>query len=136
MFYKHGDGCLKGCLLIKGIGVDLVENERIKNLIQKWGQVFLDKVFLPEEIEYCSGKRDFPSCFAARIACKEAVFKAFGTEKLTWKDVKVVKTLHGAPQIKLLGNALAFWEKSSLKHLNISLSHSRNYSIAVATIEM
>ena len=55
--------------MIKGLGVDLVENNRIENLLRKWGDSFFNKLFLPEEIEYCSGKKNLPACFAARIAC-------------------------------------------------------------------
>ena len=79
-----------------------------------------------------------PACFAARIACKEAVFKAFGTgwnSNIGWKDIKIVKTLHGEPQIEFLGGAQDYWEKKGFVNLKVSLSHTDSYSIAVVVIE-
>lgn len=124
--------------MIKGLGVDLVENNRIENLLRKWGDSFFNKLFLPEEIEYCSGKKNLPACFAARIACKEAVFKAFGTgwnSNIGWKDIKIVKTLHGEPQIEFFGGAQDYWDKKGFVNLKVSLSHTDSYSIAVVVIE-
>ena len=84
---------------VLGIGVDIVEIERFASSMQRSGQAFLDRLFLPDEQAYCSPQREPARCFAARFAAKEAVSKALGTgigAQLGWRDIEVRRKASGA----------------------------------------
>ena len=83
-----------------GSGVDIIEIWRVGQVLERYGQRFLDRVFTPGEIAYCRGR---PHNLAARFAAKEAVMKALGTgvRGVGWKDIEVVRQDSGAPAILL-----------------------------------
>ena len=62
-----------------GVGVDIIETERIERSLQRFGERFLHRVFTDGEIAYCQSMKYPARHFAARFAAKEAVSKAFGT---------------------------------------------------------
>jgi len=114
--------------MILGTGIDIIEIDRIQKAIDRWGDNFLNHVFLKEEIDYAL-KHKFPTQhFAVRFAAKEAVFKAIGDRpKVTWKDIKVLNDDFGRP-------ICTFSDKSYKNKILISLSHCKNYAIASAII--
>ena len=121
-------------MLAVGLGTDIIEIDRIRRAVEKFGQRFLDRIFTKQEIDYCLNKRDpFPS-LAVRFAAKEAVSKALHTGingKLAWTDIEVVTNVNGAPNIVLhQGGAPQY----NTKEILVSLSHSRDYAIASALI--
>ncbi len=119
---------------IHAIGVDIAEVDRIREMIEQNGDRFLKRVFTPWEIEYCSKKMDVQS-FAARFAAKEAVFKAAGTglrEGITWRDVEVLNDNQGKPSVHLSGKIA---ELLTGTHIHLSLSHSKNYAVAMVVVE-
>ena len=84
--------------MILGIGVDLVEVERIDQSIERHGAHFLQRVFTEREIAYCSKMRTPGPHYAARFAAKEAVSKAFGTgigASVGWLDIEVARKPSG-----------------------------------------
>jgi holo-[acyl-carrier protein] synthase len=116
-----------------GIGVDIIEVERVERVIAKRGERFLERVFTPQEIAYCRTKKNAAHSFAARFAAKEAAFKALGTgwaKGVTWKDVEVVRIPPGAPKIRLRGRALRFAERKQIRQWHLSLSHLRDIAVA------
>ena len=121
-----------------GTGVDLVENERLHVLLEKWGDRFKSRVYLPTEQAYCESKAQPWLYYAGRFAVKEAVSKAFGTgigTELGWLDMEVVKDpVSGAPSIALspLGQLLA--DKQGVIRVLISLSHTHNFAVAHALL--
>jgi len=123
--------------MVLGVGIDIVEVKRVEALLTKWGERFLKRIFLPKEIAYCSRKKYPPQHYAARIAVKEAVLKAFGegwTEKIDWKDILVKRTRKGQPEIELLGKGKKLKEEMSVKNILVSLSHADEYSVAQALL--
>ena len=121
--------------MIQGIGVDVVDVERMKSILADQGKTFIDRVFTETEIAYCEAKQNPEQHFAARFAAKEAVSKAMQTGWsgiFRWKDVEVVNEPSGAPKI-LLYNAVARSLEKSTVHL--SLSHTENTVVAFAVIE-
>jgi holo-[acyl-carrier protein] synthase len=121
------------------VGVDIVEIERIGRTLTRFGERFLRRVYTEAEIVYCRGK---PSRLAARFAAKEAVAKALGVgifwrEGVYWRDVEVTRDRRGKPGIRLSGGALERAQQEGLTHWALSLSHSREYAVAmvVATKE-
>ncbi|MDQ8183081.1 holo-ACP synthase [Pelagicoccus sp. SDUM812005] len=122
---------------VLGIGVDIVSVSRIRGLIERQGDRFLNRVYTPVELEYCSRFKDPSERYAARFAAKEAVAKAFTTgigEHLSWTSIGVVSGGRGQPEIELdeLGQALL--RQVGGKHVAISLSHTEDTAIAFASI--
>lgn len=116
---------------VASIGVDIIEIERIEEAILRWGDRFLRRIYTEAELRQ-SG-REFSS-LAARFAGKEAVMKVLGTggRGVGWREIEIVDTAQGKPEVKLHGRALDLARASSLCHLSISLSDSKQYAIAVA----
>ena len=114
--------------MILGIGTDIIEIERVKKAIERWGDNFLDHVFLKEEIEYAKKNKNPIQHFAARFAAKEAVFKAIGNDPtINWKDILILNDSHGTPY--------CVFKKNGFKHkILISLSHAQNYAVASAIV--
>jgi holo-[acyl-carrier protein] synthase len=118
--------------MIEAIGIDLVEIHRIEEAINRYGEKFTDRVFTPWEIQYCRSKINPMLSFAGRFAVKEAVFKAVGTgfaEGVKWKSVEIVNDQKGQPQVRL-GKAIR--DHIGDKNILVSLSHTREHSVAVA----
>ena len=111
-------------------GVDIVEIGRVQQVLERWGQRFLDRIFTEGEQAYCAGRA--PN-LAARFAAKEATMKALGTgvRGVSWKDIEVVRQESGAPSLRLTGRALQRFQSLGLSHLALSLSHSRDNAVAM-----
>ncbi len=123
--------------MVIGIGIDIVENNRVERMLKRWGGSLLQRVFLPEEIAYCREKKHPAPHLAARIAVKEAVLKAFGegwTEKIGWKDILVRRSVKGQPRIELVGKGKELQEKMGVEEVLVSLSHADSYSVAMAVL--
>ena len=123
--------------MIKGIGVDIIEIDRIKDAVDKYGEGFLQKVYTAKEISYCRRRKSYriPE-LAVRFAAKEAYSKAIGTgisgfgrrnNGVKWTDIEINNNSAGKPLIYLKG------KESKTAH--VSLSHSRNYAIATVYVE-
>ena len=121
--------------MVIGIGIDIIEIDRIKSNVEKYGDEFLTKVFTSNEIEYCRPKANKYQHFAARYSAKEAVYKALATgwqEGLSWQDIEITNEPNGMPVANLSGKLKKFFADD--KELKISMSHSRNYVTCVAII--
>jgi holo-[acyl-carrier protein] synthase len=114
-------------------GVDIIEIPRVGQVLGRYGQRFLDRVFTPEEISYCRGR---PPNLAARFAAKEATMKALGTGTcgVGWKDIEVARKESGEPSIKLHGRAERRAQRLGVQEVALSLSHSREYAVAFVVI--
>ncbi len=122
--------------VILGMGVDVVEGERVRQAIANWGDRFLSRVFRGEERAYCEGQAAPWRHFAGRFAVKEAVAKAFGTgigERVGWRDVQVVRdAASGAPGVRLHGAALRLARARNVGRVLVSITHS--HTLAIATV--
>lgn len=121
--------------MIKGIGIDLVDKERMKRAVGQWGERFLNRILTPLEFSLCEKKGDRIGSIAARFAAKEAVFKALGTGwggGVYWKNVEVISGSDGKPGICLYGRAKDL-AKGCRVHL--SLSHGERTAIAFVVLE-
>ena len=110
-------------------GVDIIEIPRIKQVLDRYGQRFLNRVFTPDEIAYCRGRA--PN-LAGRFAAKEAAMKALGTgvRGVSWKDIEVIRADSGAPSLRLHGRAKKWAERLQVGEMALSISHSREYAVA------
>ncbi|MBI3015343.1 MAG: holo-ACP synthase [Candidatus Tectomicrobia bacterium] len=121
-----------------GIGVDMVEVERIAGVIQEWRERFLNRIYTEGEIRYCQRKRDPYPSFAGRFAAKEAVFKALGTglrQGVRWKEVQVVRKPGGPPTIELQGRTREISERLGVRKIFLSLSHTKGVAVATVLLE-
>jgi holo-[acyl-carrier protein] synthase len=124
--------------MIIGTGVDLVEIDRLRRILEKLKDRFVHRVFTTQEQQYCNAHRDSAPHYAARFAAKEAVFKALGTgwaKGVTWLDVEVRRERQDAPAILLSGEAQRLSESMGVRKVHLSLSHSDQWAIAMVVME-
>jgi holo-[acyl-carrier protein] synthase len=113
------------------VGVDLVEVGRVERLLSRYEHA-RERLFTPGEIEYCGSRFER---LAARFAAKEAVLKALGSGKakgMRWRDVEVVSSPNGRPAVRLDGAVAALAQRSGVRGIDISLSHTRELAMAQA----
>jgi holo-[acyl-carrier protein] synthase len=122
---------------ILGVGMDIVETKRIAESLERFGDRFLQRVFVEGEIAYARSMK-FPHLhLAARFAAKEAISKAFGTgigRDLGWRDLEIVRAPGGAPSVRLHGRAETHAKSRGVIQVLISLSHTAEYGAASAVI--
>jgi len=115
-----------------GVGIDLVEMKKMEILLKK--KEFLRRCFSQEEIqEYVKYQK--VSFLAGRYAAKEAVVKALGTgliEGLAMTDIEITRPKFGAPHVALNNMALTIAKELGIQRWLLSISHTENYSIAIA----
>ncbi|MEX0749377.1 MAG: holo-ACP synthase [Dehalococcoidia bacterium] len=111
------------------VGIDVIEIARVKKVLERHPERFLQRVFTPEEVAFCRGR--VPE-LAARFAAKEAVMKALGTgaRGLAWREIEVLPNRRGKPLIYLHGDAKRRGEAIGLRGVDISLTHSHDLAIA------
>jgi holo-[acyl-carrier protein] synthase len=120
---------------IHGIGIDVVEVERIASAIARHGEPFLSRLFTESERTYCSSQKRPELHYAARFAAKEAVSKALGTGiggEAGWLDLEITRDALGAPKLVLHGAAADFAKSKGIPEIQISLSHAKEYAAANA----
>lgn len=123
--------------MIAGLGIDIVEVERIEEKIRK-DSGFRELVFSENEIAYCESKTHKFEHYAARFAAKEAFFKALGTGWLNgtaFNEVEVINNEIGKPEIVLLGDTRATISSMNLINILVSLTHIKKMASAVVIIE-
>ena len=110
-------------------GVDIIEISRIAWTLERYGELFLRRIYTSGELEYCRGR---PSKLASRFAAKEATMKALGTgvRGVGWKDIEVTRAPSGAPGILLHGRAKSRAERLGVLEISISMSDSRDNAVA------
>jgi len=114
--------------MIIGIGIDLIEVERIKKLAEKSPR-FVQRIFTPHEIDYCEGKANKHQHLAARFAAKEAFFKALG-RRIKWTDVGVTNLPSGQPQLDIKEK-----ERYPFARTHLSVTHLAAYAMAFVILE-
>lgn len=123
--------------MIIGIGLDLVDVEKVKNAIQRRGERFQNKLFTKQEVEYCYRRRNpFPH-LAVRFAAKEAVLKAFGLgfgKGSKWTDIEIVIDDSGKPEVKLSGFLRDMAKEKGVNKTMVGLSHTKQYASAVVIL--
>ncbi|GMQ80280.1 MAG: holo-ACP synthase [Planctomycetia bacterium] len=118
-----------------GIGTDIVECLRIAQIIERHGDLFINRVYTDHEIEYCRARKAATQHFAGRWAAKEAVLKALGTgwrRGIGWRDVEVRNVPSGRPVVAFRGGARDVVEKSGIREMLVSISHCRSHATACA----
>jgi holo-[acyl-carrier protein] synthase len=120
-----------------GIGIDVVEVERIASSMAEFGDRFASRVFTETEREYCDSQKHSAIHYAARFAAKEAVAKALGTgigKELGWLDMEIRRKASGEPEVVLSGDGEKFAKANNLTQIKISLTHAQHYAAANAVV--
>ncbi|MEQ9407763.1 MAG: holo-ACP synthase [Fuerstiella sp.] len=121
--------------MIIGLGTDIVEIDRIRGMIERHGDSFLQRCFTTAEIAYADRHRDAAVRFAGRWAAKEAVVKVLGTgfvKGITFHDIEVLPMDSGQPRIELSGGAAEIAGNMGICSVLITISHARLYATATA----
>jgi holo-[acyl-carrier protein] synthase len=124
--------------MIVGTGIDIAEVPRIGAAIERFGDRFLRRVFTENEIRYCDSKANRIERYAARFAAKEAALKAIGTGwkgGVAWTDIEVRREPGGRPTISFTGKAAEFAARLSVRHVSLSLSHTKDQAVASVILE-
>ncbi|MBI3394458.1 MAG: holo-ACP synthase [Spirochaetia bacterium] len=124
--------------MILGLGTDIIENDRIRDLLSKHGDRFLNRIFTREEVEYARSHVDPVPYLAARFAVKEASIKALnlpGEMGVSMKEVEVAGSVFGKKKLVLHGKVKKIAEQMGARHFHLSLSHGQGMSMAVVILE-
>jgi len=124
--------------MIFGVGIDLVNIQRLETVLQRWGDLFVKRVFTDQEAEFCF-KRAYPaSPLALRFAAKEAFSKAIGLgmrRGIRWRDIEVFHHPGGRPALRLQGRSSEICREKQITRFHLSLSDEGRYGMAVVVLE-
>lgn len=123
---------------VAGIGVDIVDVARVEELLARYRERFVRRVFTEAEAAYAARGAREAERLAGRFAVKEAVLKAFGTGKsqgILWRDVETVRGALGRPEVKLYGRACDHMKRVGGTRVHVSLAHDGGKAVAFVIIE-
>ena len=124
--------------MIVGTGIDLVEIDRIKHSVERFGERFLDRIYTAAEKAYCLGKKNAAESLAARFAAKEAGAKALGTgisRGVNWLEIEVVREPSGRPAIAFHGRARERAKRLGIRSAALSITHTGTLAMASVILE-
>ena len=114
------------------IGNDIIDISRIRNSIDNYGQIFLNKIYSKAEIAYCFNKKKPEIHFSGKFAAKEAVLKAIyqynDSLKIYLKDIEIINDVKSKPSVLINKN---FIDPITV---NISISHTNHFATSVAVL--
>lgn len=126
-------------MTVIGVGIDLVDLERVRALLANKGEKAMTRFFSERERQYLATRPDATGHAAARIAAKEAVYKAMqslkGARAVGWREIEVSRDPEGRPAIQLHGTAARISEASGGLRIQVSLTHSATSAGAIAVVE-
>ena len=124
--------------MVVGLGVDIVQNDRIQGIIDKWGDKFLSKIFTKTELDFINKHEQKMQRYASNYAVKEAFVKALGTgfrNGINFHNIQVRRDELGKPFIELMGTTKSFAEQKGINKIHTTISHEKDYSVAVVIFE-
>ena len=123
---------------VVGVGIDLVDLERIARMLEDKGEHAMGRLFTADERAYLATRPDPTGHAAARIAAKEAVYKAMqalsGARAIGWREIEVTRDAEGRPAICLHGLAARLADQAGGVRIQVSLTHSAVSAGAVAVV--
>lgn len=125
--------------MIVGIGIDMVEVERMRALLRRKGERALQRLFTPNELAYAQAHPEPERQLAARVAAKEAAYKALSGNDLAraigWRELEVVSAKGHAPALVLHGRAQARASELGLVRIHLSITHTEHTAAAFVVAE-
>jgi len=117
-----------------GVGVDIVDVERIESAIKKFGDRFLKKIYTNTEIKYCNVGKLACQHFAGKFAAKEAVYKTLNIDCIVkWTEIEIENLKQGRPRVVLHGKVKKMAKEKNISSVLISISHIKTRAVASAT---
>jgi holo-[acyl-carrier protein] synthase len=120
---------------IIGIGTDITECLRIARMIERHGELFINRVYTPEEIKYCQSRKQATQHFTGRWAAKEAILKALGTgwrRGISWRDMEIRNEPGGKPVVAVRAGVKDVVEQLGISEIHVTISHCRTHATAFA----
>lgn len=124
--------------MIRGLGIDIVETARIRDVIERHGEQFLNRVFTPAEQAIGQIRASAHHFYAGRWAAKEAAAKALGCgigQECSFNEIEIVNGPNGVLSLNFSGTAAKTAAALGAKNVRVSITHEREYAAAVVTIE-
>lgn len=124
--------------MIVGMGIDVAEVKRIREVFESQGERFVKRVYTEAEAAYCEQFKNKYERYAGRFAAKEAAMKALGTgwsRGVRWVDVEVVRQRGGRPVLQLHGEARKIADQLGVKHIAMSITHTAEQAFAQVIFE-
>jgi len=122
--------------MIYGIGIDLVEIQRIEQALKRWGERFERRVFSDQEIAYCRKHVRAQIHYAGRFAAKEAFIKSVGGLRgLTMRDIEILNDNEGKPAFRLNTAVDRMLKERGIRHIALSVTHTNQYASALVIME-
>ncbi|GKT09816.1 holo-ACP synthase [Desulforhabdus sp. TSK] len=125
-------------MAVYGIGIDLIRTDRIQQMLSRWNDHFLKRVFTEGEQRVCSARKTPARCYALRFAAKEAFVKALGRgmrPPVLWLDIEVINNALGKPEIVLSRRAELFCGEQGIRARHLSLTDDGDYGAAMVVLE-
>ncbi|MEN6405067.1 MAG: holo-ACP synthase, partial [Thermoguttaceae bacterium] len=107
---------------IVGIGTDITECLRIARMIERHGELFINRVYTPQEIKYCQSRKQATQHFAGRWAAKEAILKSLGVgwrRGISWRDMEVYNEPGGKPVVRVRGGVKEVVEQLGIQEIQV-----------------
>ncbi len=124
---------------VLGVGIDLIDLDRVRMLLARKGEKAMTRFFSKGERDYLATRTDATGHAAARIAAKEAVYKAMqslrGARANGWREIEVSRDAEGKPAIALHGLAARLSDECGGLRIQVSLTHSATSAGAIAIVE-
>ena len=125
--------------MIFNIGIDIIEINRIKNIIYKYNKLFISKIYTKNEIKLSNNLKNSNIFFTSRWSVKEALSKALKTGikkgKCNWLDIHVLKKTSGEPIINVTGITKLYMKSLNIKKIFVSITHDKKYIISNVILE-
>lgn len=124
--------------MIIGIGTDITECERPIKIYEKYGHQFIRNILTPNELELMESRKAKSEFLAGRWAAKEAFSKALGCgmcEKCAFVEIEILVNDSGAPYVVLHAETAKTAERLGVKNVHVSISHEKNYAVAMVILE-
>jgi len=112
-------------------GVDIVEIDRVADLLTRHGDRFRQRVYTDREWDDSGGRIE---SLAARFAAKEALIKALGSREPALREIEVVRPERSQPMLRLWGRAAEIARSLAVREVSVSLSHGREHAVAVVVV--
>ena len=125
-------------MAVRGIGIDVVQVDRIVASLERFGSRFEARLFTAGELEYCRRQKNPIPHMAARFAAKEAAFKAIGTGLsggVGWRQAEVIQPGGRQPRLEFHGAALERFQALGCHSSHLSLTHDGGLAVACVVIE-
>lgn len=125
-------------MAVVALGLDLVQIDRLAEMLERRGDRLLERLFTDAERAYCDRRKRRATHYAGRFAVKEAVMKALGTgwaQGVRWRDIEVVRQPGRAPELALHGASARIARERGIARIHITITHDAGLAAAVAVAE-